>query len=163
MATIIKQADQTSLTEPTRIVVDIYCRLQSSAEEDFSEQETACRQVAEAHGFTIGMVHRDRGSGMDSERPGLALLRTRYTSGAIRGVIVKNLERLSRSMPQLIVLMQEMDAHGVSLYCADEGLTETTNGKIIREIVSLATEVEAEKRKSRRKKALGTSLTEGHR
>jgi DNA invertase Pin-like site-specific DNA recombinase len=149
MVAIDERVGQTSPTEtePAQIVVDIYCRLQSPAEEDFAEQETACCQFAESHGLMVGMARRDRGSGNELERPGLTALRRGYGAGIIQGIIVKNLDRLSRSAPHPIILQQEMEAHGVNLYCVEED--GIMNRKLIGTPAGLITELAREKARNR--------------
>ena len=119
-------------------IVDMYCRVAAASAEALAEQETACRQFAEARGLTVAMVHRDTGSGLNLERLGLSTLRARYTSGAIQGVVVVRLDRLSRSPEHKAMLVAEMRAHGVGLHCVDEDVTDTLQVELTSKILEWA-------------------------
>ncbi len=104
----------------TSELVDIYCRSAAEDGNTLAAQEAACRQFAEDAGFRVGMVYAEIASGMRLEREKLALLRTRYTGGEIQGVVVMMLDRLSRHVPDFLLLQEEMRAHTVTLHCVKE-------------------------------------------
>ncbi len=67
------------------------------------------------------MVHHEVSSGfVYREREHLSLMREGYCSVVIQGVVVSRLDRLSRSQEQLAILLQEMEARNITLYCAQE-------------------------------------------
>nr|MBA2679236.1 recombinase family protein [Ktedonobacteraceae bacterium] len=82
-------------------IVDIYARVSTDDQENNSsldEQETDGRQYCKEHGLTVGMVHREVFSGYQyREREKLSLMRERYRDGKIQGVVIRTLDRLSRS------------------------------------------------------------------
>jgi len=141
-----------SSTQPT--IVDIYCRVADGgpdAQTKLEQQEIACRDYCQEHGLSVGMAHYEVASGSTyRNRELLSLLRTRYHSGSIQGVVITRLERLSRSHAHLIILMQEMEAHHAVLHVVDENIVDL---KFIRTMVAIITDVE-------REKALNPSLTE---
>ncbi len=113
-----------SATQPS--IVDIYCRTATDGPEaptNLQEQEAACRAYCASHGLSIGLVHHEIASGVVyRERKQLSLVRERYCIGIIQGVVVRGIARLSRSQDHIAILMQEMEAHHVTLHRVQEQL-----------------------------------------
>ncbi len=130
-------------------VVDIYCRVSTDPQEDNSsldEQEAVSRQFCRENGLIVGMVHREVFSGYQyREREKLDLMRSRYGDGLIQGVVIRTLDRLSRSQVHNAILMEEMEHHGVTLYCIKENIDDTPMGKFIRMVLAFVAEMEREK------------------
>src|SRR5262245_45661104 len=86
---------------PGTTIVDLYCRVSTDPQEDntsIDEQEEAGKQFCRENGLTIGIVHREVFSGYQyREREKLDLVRQRYREGKIQGVVIRTLDRLSRS------------------------------------------------------------------
>src|SRR6266581_7191436 len=94
-----EQVSQEYLTQP-QIVVDIYCRVSGKKQEDntsLDEQEAKGRKFAEDHGFKVGMVHREIGSGYTLDRKKLKIMQERYRNGIIQGVVIWKVGRLART------------------------------------------------------------------
>jgi DNA invertase Pin-like site-specific DNA recombinase len=127
-------------------VVDIYCRtacLEQGDTTPLDQQEAACRAYCDQHGLSIGLILREVVSGYTyREREGLTHLRHRYRAGETQGVVVANLDRLSRSQVHRAALMEEMDASGASLHVVRDPLDDSPMGKFIRAILTYAAEVE---------------------
>jgi DNA invertase Pin-like site-specific DNA recombinase len=136
-----------SATQP--IVVDLYCRSATDgleARTSLEQQATACRAYCEEHGLSVGQVHYEVGSGSTyRNRERLSLLRRRYRSGSIQGIVVTNLDRLSRSHSDLAILLGEMEAYGITLHCVNERIDDTPMGRFVRFILDFVTELEREK------------------
>lgn len=130
-------------------IVDIYCRVSTDPQEDNSsldEQEATGREFCRVNGYIVGMVHREVWSGYQyREREKLALIRERYRDGKIQGVVIRTLDRLSRSQVHNAILMEEMEHHKVTLYCVKEAIDDTPMGKFTRMILSFVAEMEREK------------------
>jgi DNA invertase Pin-like site-specific DNA recombinase len=130
-------------------IVDIYCRVSTDPQEDNSsldEQEQAGRDYCRVNNLVIGMVHREVFSGYAyRERDKLDLLRERYRTGIIQGVVIRTLDRLSRSQVHNAILMEEMEHHEVTLYCVKEDIDDTPMGKFIRMVLAFVAEMEREK------------------
>src|SRR6266487_3371811 len=129
-----------SATHPT--VVDIYCRVSTDPQEDntsLDEQEAAGREYCREHGYIVGMVHRETFTGYEyRERKKLSLMRERYREGKIQGVVVRTLDRLSRSVVHNAVLMEEMEHYDTPLYCVKEDINsdDTKMNKFVRMILA---------------------------
>jgi len=115
-------ADTTDIV--TTIVVDIYCRVSTDDQEDntsLDEQEAAGRQYCAEHHLIVGIVHREVFSGyVYREREKLSLMRERYLSGKIQGIVIRTFDRLSRKEVHFGILLEEMEHHGVAIYCVKE-------------------------------------------
>lgn len=131
-------------------IVDIYCRVSTDPQENNSsldEQEQSGRAFCAENNLIVGQVHRETFSGyVYRERPKLTLMRERYREGKIQGVVIRTLDRLSRSQIHNAILMEEMEHHKVMLYSVKENLNaEDSVGKFIRMILSFVAEMEREK------------------
>ena len=131
------------------IIVDLYCRVSTDPQEDntsFDEQEAAGREYCRANGLIIGMIHRETFSGYQyRERKKLLLMRERYREGKIQGVIIRTLDRLSRSQTHVAILMEEMEHYGITLYSVKEAIDDTPMGKFARMVLAFVAEMEREK------------------
>src|SRR5712692_11137707 len=115
----------------TATVVDIYCRVSTDPQEDntsLDEQEAAGREYCRANGLIVGMVHREVWSGYEyREREKLELMRNRYRDGLIQGVVIRTLDRLSRSQVHNAILMEEMEHYEIALHCVKEVIESITS------------------------------------
>jgi site-specific DNA recombinase len=138
---------ETAITKPT--IVDLYCRVSTDIQEDntsLEEQEAAGREYCRTHGLTVGLIHREVWSGYQyREREKLCLMRERYRDGKIQGVVIRTLDRLSRSQVHNAILMEEMEHHHITLHCVKEVIDDTPMGKFTRMILSFVAEMEREK------------------
>ncbi len=131
------------------IIVDLYCRVSTDEQEDntsLDEQETIGREYCREHGLVVGMVHREVASGYQyRERKKLSLMRERYREGKIQGVVIRTLDRLSRSQTHVAILMEEMEHSNVVLYSVKEVIDDTPMGKFARMVLAFVAEMEREK------------------
>ena len=72
-------------------------------------------------------------------------MRERYRDGKIQGVVIRTLDRLSRSQVHNAILMEEMEHHKITLHCVKEAIDDTPMGKFTRMILSFVAEMEREK------------------
>ncbi len=136
-----------SATKP--IIVDIYCRVSGDPQEDntsLGEQEAAGRKYCAENGLIIGMFHRETFTGYQyRERKKLSVMRERYREGKIQGVVIRTLDRLSRSQTHVAILMEEMEHYGVTCYSVKEVIDDTPMGKFARMVLAFVAEMEREK------------------
>jgi DNA invertase Pin-like site-specific DNA recombinase len=136
-----------SATHP--VIVDLYCRISTDPQEDntsLDEQEAAGREYCRQNGLIVGMVHRETFSGYQyRERKKLSLMRERYRDGKIQGVVIRTLDRLSRSQTHVAILMEEMEHYGITLYSVKEVIDDTPMGKFARMVLAFVAEMEREK------------------
>lgn len=117
--------------------VVIYSRV-STAEQAASGlsldiQEEKCRQYADLHGLTVVGVIRDEGvSAKDLNRPGMRTLRSTIKEGAVNGIVVYRLDRLTRSVGDFAaVLHPELERYDVRLHGVNDRIdTSTATGRM---------------------------------
>ena len=86
-------------------------------------------------------------SGLSLERPRLAELREVVRSESIDCVVVYSLDRFSRDPVHGVILMQELEKHGVSLEAATETVDNSEVGKLVFYIKGYAAKLDAERRR----------------
>jgi site-specific DNA recombinase len=131
------------------IVVDGYCRISTDPQEEntsLDEQERCIREYCAEHGLIVGQIHRETWTGYQyRERKKLSLVRDRYRDGKIQGVVIRTLDRLSRSQTHVAILMEEMEHFGVTLHSVKEVIDDTPMGKFARMVLAFVAEMEREK------------------
>jgi site-specific DNA recombinase len=133
--------------------VDIYCRKALDDQHEpppgtnsLDDQERTCRAYCDERGLTVGMVFREIGTAYQyRERPRLSQMRLRIQSGDIQSVVVTAIDRLSKNQIHLIILLEEMDQHHVTLLSVSEKLDETPMGRFARMMLALMAEIKQEK------------------
>lgn len=160
-----EQVAQEFLTQTKPTIVDIYCRVSTDPQEDntsLDEQEAAGRAYCLEHGYIVGMVHREVFSGyMFREREKLSLMRERYLSGKIRGVVIRTFDRLSRKEVHFGILLEEMEHHSIELHCVKEVLEDTLIGRMTRLFLGFLAEWEWEKIRERTTTGLINAAKQG--
>jgi site-specific DNA recombinase len=135
------------------IIVDGYCRVSTDPQEtntSLDEQEASIREYCREHDLILAMIHRETWSGYEyRERDKLSLMRERYQSGKIQGVIIRTYDRLSRKEVHLGILMEEMDHLGVQLHCVKESIDDSLLGRLTRLFLGFLAEWEWEKIRER--------------
>ena len=96
------------------------------------------------HGVEKHRLFTDKQSGSDSDREGLNLLRLKVEAGDV--ILVTKLDRLGRDTADMIQLIKEFDAQGVSIRFLDDGIsTEGTMGKLVVTILSAVAQAERQR------------------
>lgn len=89
-------------------------------------QERELRTVAQRHGWEIVSVFRDRMSGAHDQRPGLKALLEAVNRKEFDRVAVWSTDRLGRSMPQLVRVLETLKAKSIALYDHRNSLDTST-------------------------------------
>ena len=84
---------------------------------------------------------------MSLERPKLEELREKVRSDCIGAVVVYSLDRFSRDPVHGVILMQELEKHGVILEAATETVDNSEVGKLVFYIKGYAAKLDAERRR----------------
>ena len=107
-----------------------YARV-STSQQSLNVQLKALKQ----QGVIDSRIFTDKQSGNDADREGLNLLRLKVEAGDV--VLVTKLDRLGRDTADMIQLIKDFDAIGVSIRFLDDGInTEGTMGKMVVTILS---------------------------
>lgn len=94
-------------------------------------------------GVKASRIFTDKASGSHAERAGLHLLQIKVEGDVI---LVKKLDRLGRDTADMIALIKEFDALGVSIRFLDDGIsTEGTMGKMVVTILSAVAQAERQR------------------
>lgn len=98
-------------------------------------------KALKAEGVRGNRIFTDKESGSHVDREGLQMLRLKVEEGDI--ILVKKLDRLGRDTADMIQLIKEFDAMGVSIRFMDDGIsTEGTMGKMVVTILSAVAQAE---------------------
>jgi site-specific DNA recombinase len=99
--------------------------------------------VASQDGWHIVSSFEDRASGKSLARPGLAALRAAAATGSIDLVLVYRVDRFSRNIGQLGVLVEELDKAGVAFRSVSEPFdTSTPAGRMMMQMLGVFAEFE---------------------
>ncbi len=116
----------------------LYARISTSDKaKNVEVQLRPLREYAAARGWTVVDEYRDEGiSGVREKRPALDRLLADVRRRRVDVVVVAALDRLGRSLPHLLRLVEEWEAVGVRLVSLREGLDFTTpSGRLLFAVV----------------------------
>src|SRR5262245_2517388 len=112
---------------PTGPRTALYVRVSTkNGRQTTKNQERELRAVAQRHGWEIVSVFRDRMSGTNDQRPGLLALLKAVQRKEFDRVAVWSTDRLGRSMPQLVRVLETLKAKGLALYDHRNSLDTST-------------------------------------
>jgi site-specific DNA recombinase len=109
-------------------------------------QAQICRNYAAQHGLALMDTITDAGlSAKNLMREGMGRIRELAAAGAIGGVLVSKLDRMSRSLMDMLTLVAEFEAAQVEMQCVLEPLeTRTPSGKMLFRMRAIFAEYERE-------------------
>jgi DNA invertase Pin-like site-specific DNA recombinase len=125
--------------------VGIYLRV-STSEQTTDNQRRELEAVAARHGWTVVQVFEDAGiSGAKGRhgRPGLDALMKAIARRELDMVAAWSVDRLGRSLTDLLELLRELHAKGVDLFLHQQGLdTSTPGGRAMFQMMGVFAEFE---------------------
>jgi DNA invertase Pin-like site-specific DNA recombinase len=144
--------------------VALYVRV-STTEQNTRNQRRELKEAAERNGWEIVKVYEDAGlsgaKGRD-QRPGLDALLKAVTRREIDLVAAWSVDRLGRSLTDLLGLLSELHAKGVDLYLHQQGLdTSTPSGRAMFQMMGVFAEFERAMIKERVMAGLARAREEG--
>ncbi len=129
----------------------IYCRVSTEGQEQdgtsLQTQLEACQEYCQVKSYEVAYEFSEAWSGLSLERPKLAELREIVRSESVDCVVVYSLDRFSRDPVHGVILMQELEKHGVSLEAAIETVDNSEVGKLVFYIKGYAAKLDAERRR----------------
>jgi len=125
--------------------VALYVRV-STDHQTIKNQEHELQGVAERHGWTVVAVFKDQGisgaKGRD-KRPGLDKLMQAVSRKEFDLVAAWSVDRLGRSLLDLVQVLQELHGKGIDLYLHQQGIDTTTpSGKAMFQMMGVFAEFE---------------------
>lgn len=128
-----------------------------------SAQESRGRQWADLYGAEVVEVVGDAGwSGGTLERPGISRLWELVNEGAVDGIVVAELSRITRSSRDFANLVADLRQAGVALVSIRESLnTGDTCGQLVASIMAAVAQFEREQTAERTREALAQVRREG--
>jgi DNA invertase Pin-like site-specific DNA recombinase len=141
----------------------IYVRV-STTEQDTEGQETELREYAERRGWNYE-VYRDKGqSGAKSDRPELTRLLADLRRRKLDIVVVWALDRLARSLRQLLEIAEQCQSLGVDLVSLRQNIDTTLPaGRLTFQILGAVAEFEREMLRERVKAGMAQARRTGKR
>ena len=125
--------------------VALYVRV-STDHQTIRNQERELQAVAERHGWQVVAVFKDQGisgaKGRDG-RPGLDKLLQAVARKEVNMVAAWSVDRLGRSLQDLVHILQELHAKGVDVFLHQQGLdTSTPSGRAMFQMLGVFAEFE---------------------
>ena len=146
--------------------VALYLRV-STSEQTIANQRRELEAVAERHGWQVVAVFKDEGisgtKGRD-KRPGFDRLCQGIARREFDRVAAWSVDRLSRSLQDLVTFLGELHAKGIDLYLHQQGLdTATPAGKAMFQMLGVFSEFERAMIVERVKAGLSRARSQGRR
>ncbi|MEW6664101.1 MAG: recombinase family protein [Thermodesulfobacteriota bacterium] len=129
------------------MIAAIYTRvstLDQVERDSLSTQESRLRAYCEANGHTIHGLYRDEGySAKDTNRPAIKRLFSDIKAGRIQLVLVTKLDRITRSLPDLLKLVDFFSEHSVKFVSITQNVDSSGPfGRFMRDLLGLIAQLE---------------------
>jgi DNA invertase Pin-like site-specific DNA recombinase len=126
--------------------VALYARVSTDKNQTVENQLRELQAVAERLGWTVVAIHADEGisgsKGRD-KRPGYDALLKDVARGRVQMVAAWSVDRLGRSLPDLVSFLAELQARRADLYLHVQGLdTSTPSGRMLFQMLGVFAEFE---------------------
>src|SRR3954462_3961126 len=144
----------------------LYLRV-STIDQTTANQERELREIARRSGLEIVKVYKDHGisgaKGRD-KRPGFNAMCRDATKRQFDVVMAWSVDRLGRSLQDLVTFLSELHALGVDLFLHQQGLdTRTPAGKAMYQMMGVFSEFERSMIRERVRAGLARARSEGKR
>lgn len=125
--------------------VAIYARVSTRDKQDPDTQVRELKRYCVARGLKIAFTITDKASGSITDRPGLNQILELVRQRKIDGVVVLKLDRLFRSLKNLIQTLEEFEALKVKLIAVRDQVDMTTpSGRLFIQVIGALGEFERE-------------------
>ena len=155
---------QATINASRRTTAALYLRVSTDGQTTVN-QERELRSAAETKGWTVTEVYRDAGvSGAKAreERPGLHKAIREAVQGRYSVLMAWSVDRLGRSLPDLLSTLQELHGAGVDLFLHQQAIdTRTPSGKAMFSMLGIFAEFERAMIVDRVKAGLRRAVAQG--
>ena len=146
-----------------RLRAALYARV-STSEQTCENQVLELRQFCSARGWSIDREYRDEGISGVSARPALQKLMIEARRRRFDVVVVWRLDRLGRSLRDLLMQVEELNAVGIGFVSLNEGIDLTTPaGRLQCHLLAALAEFERERIRERVLAGLARARKQGKR
>ena len=142
--------------------VAIYARVSTHDQDELLQVprlESYCARLE----YQVSKVYTDEASGRDANRPGWKALLSDARRGEFEAVIVTKLDRIMRSLTQLLDILQDFEKRHISIITLDQGIIDmsSANSRLQISIIAMVAEWEREIISERTKEALRAKKEKG--
>ena len=124
--------------------VVIYARV-STNEQELGQQIAACQRFCEYKQFDVAQIYQDVMSGTNNKRPSYLKMVEELRTLKYGAVVVFRLDRLGRSLREMVMLIEELENKGVKIYSLNESFdTSTAIGRAMMNLILVFAEFERE-------------------
>jgi len=140
----------------------IYARV-STTKQDETIQIPRCEEFAKRHEWEVVKIYQDEASGRDANRPGWKALESDLRRHEFDAIIVTKLDRIMRSLMQLLQIFETFQKYGVMIVTIDQGILDlkSANGRLQVQLLGMLAEWEKELISDRTKEALAMKKAKG--
>lgn len=142
--------------------VAIYSRV-STHDQDEQLQVPRLREFCSRLGYEIYKEYSDVASGKNANRPGWKALQSDARRGEFEAIIVVKLDRIMRSLAQLLDVLQDFEKRRISIITLDQGTIDmsSANSRLQISIIAMVAQWEREIISERTKEALRAKKARG--
>ena len=140
----------------------IYARV-STTKQDETLQIPRCEEFAKRHEWEVVKIYQDEASGRDANRPGWKALESDLRRHEFDAIIVTKLDRIMRSLMQLLQIFETFQKYGIVIITLDQGILDlkSPNGRLQVQLLGMLAEWEKELIRDRTKEALAAKKAKG--
>ncbi len=155
--------DAASIQFPVSLYIRVSTDRQAKEGDSLEEQESELKKFCDYRNFQIRKIFIERGkSGGNTNRPEYQKLVKDIESGKIKAVVVKKLDRLSRSLLDFEALMLKMQENDVEFMSLRENFdTTTAMGKAMLRVALVFAQLEREQTAERIKDVIAYRASQG--
>lgn len=145
--------------------VALYARVSKhDKDQDPDNQLIKLRSFVESQGWAVYGEYVDMKSGADASRPDLDRMLKAARGHAFSAIIIVRLDRIGRSVKNLLNLLDDLKHYNVELICTDQEIdTSSPGGKLFFTLLGAVSEFELELIRDRTKDGLARARAQGKR
>lgn len=145
--------------------IAIYARV-STRDKDQNPQLQTDRLIEYANqqkwDFMLDNIYVDHASGGDKSRPALDMMMKDARCHRFQAVLVTKIDRIARSLVNLVNMMQELDHLGINFICLDQPIDlKSPQGKFMLGILGAAAEYERDMIRERVREGMQKAIRDG--
>lgn len=123
--------------------VAIYVRV-STQDQSLDLQKTELKRFAKQRGWKIHAVFKEKATGTNDNRPQLKALMNAARAREIDVILVWKLDRFARSLKNLLTMLQDLEALGVTFVSHKDQIDlSTPSGRLMAQMIGAFAEFEA--------------------